>query len=173
MMNDVLRDLRFSVRMLVKNPMFTFAAVTTLALGIGLNAATFSAVHNILLRPLPGTEDPEELVQIYREWPGIEFGSVSIPHYQDLRDRTSDVFESVGLWYFEPISLSSDGRSERTMAMVVSANFFQTYGVRTSLGRPFIRVWKTEIRAHTRSPSSATASGSPASVGIPAFSGRP
>lgn len=138
MMSDIARDLRFSVRMLAKNPMFTLAAVTTLALGIGMNAATFSAVHGILLRPLPGTEAPDELVQIYREWPGIEFGSSSVPHYQDVRDRTRDVFENVASWYFEPLSVSSDGRSERTMGLVVSANFFQTYGVQPVLGRAFI-----------------------------------
>lgn len=137
-MHDILRDLRFSVRMLLKNPMFTVAAVTTLALGIGLNAATFSAVHGILLRPLPGTEDPDELLQIYREWPGIEHGSVSIPHYQDLRDRTTDVFDGVAAWFFQPLSVASDGSSERTMGMVVSANFFQTYGVQPALGRAFL-----------------------------------
>jgi macrolide transport system ATP-binding/permease protein len=137
-MNDVLRDLRFSVRMLVKNPMFTLAAVTTLALGIGLNAATFSAVHGILLRPLPGAEDPEELVQIYRHWAGIEHGSVSIPHYQDLRDRTADAFDDVAAWYFEPLAIAAEGASERTMGMVVSANFFQTYGVQPAVGRPFL-----------------------------------
>lgn len=138
MMSDFWRDLRLSARMLVKNPMFTVAAVATLALGIGLNAATFSAVHGILLRPLAGAEEPEELVQVYREWPGIEFGSVSVPHYQDLRDRSSDVFESVAAWYFEPLSVSADGRSERTMGMVVSANFFQTFGADPVLGRPFL-----------------------------------
>ena len=126
MMNDILRDLRFSVRMLLKNPMFTVAAVSTLALGIGMNAATFSAVHGILLRPLPGAEAPEELVQLYRVWPGIEFGSNSIPHYQDVRDRATDAFQNVSAWYFEPLSIATDGRSERTMGMVVSANFFQT-----------------------------------------------
>jgi len=138
MMSDFLMDLRFSVHMLLKNPGFTVAAVTTLALGIGLNAATFSAVHGILLRPLPGAEHPEELVQVYREWAGIEFGSVSIPHYQDIRDRTDDVFESVALWGFEPVSISADGNSERTLAMLVSANFFQTYGAQPALGRAFI-----------------------------------
>ena len=58
-MGDVIRDLQYSVRMLVKNPLFTIAAIATLALGIGLNAATFSAVYGILLRPLGGTEAPE------------------------------------------------------------------------------------------------------------------
>ena len=138
MMRDVLRDLRFGAHMLLRDPIFTFAAVATLALGIGLNAATFSAVHTILLRPLPGVEEPEALVQIYRQWPGIEYGSNSVPHYQDLRDRTDDVLESVAAWYFEPMSLSVEGATERTMGLVVSANFFQTFGVRPELGRPFL-----------------------------------
>jgi len=138
MINDVLRNLRFSVQMLMKSPMFTVAAVVTLALGIGLNAATFSAVHGILLRPLPGAEDPDELVQIYRQWSGIEYGSNSVPHYQDLRDRTDDVFENVAGWLFEPLAVAAEGRSERTMGLVVSANFFQTYGVEPTVGRAFL-----------------------------------
>lgn len=137
-MGDFLRDLRYSVRMVVKSPLFTVVVVVTLGLGIGLNAATFSAIRGILLRPLGGVEDPEELVQIYRRWGGIDYGSVSIPHYQDLRDRTGEVFESVAAYFFVPISLSVEGRSERTMGMAVSANFFQTYGVTPVLGRPFI-----------------------------------
>jgi predicted permease len=137
-MSDFWQDLRFSVRMLVKNPIFTIAAVTTLALGIGLNAATFSAVHGILLKPLEGVASPEELVQIYRAWPAADFGSVSIPHYQDLRDRSNDVFEDVGAWYFQPLAIAADGSSERTMGLAVSANFFQTYGVQPALGRAFI-----------------------------------
>lgn len=137
-MNDILRDLRFSVRMLLKNPAFTIAAVLTLALGIGMNAATFSTVHSLLLRPLPGAESPDRLVQLYREWPGIEYGANSPPHYQDVRDRSGDFLSDVASWYFEPISVASDGRSERTMALIVSANFFQTYGVQPQLGRAFL-----------------------------------
>ncbi|HSG07908.1 MAG TPA: ABC transporter permease, partial [Longimicrobiales bacterium] len=138
MMSEFLQDLRYSVRMLAKNPVFTAAAVLTLALGIGLNAATFSAVNGILLRPLPGAQEPERLVQIYRAWPGMEYGSVSIPHYQDVRDRSQDAFESVAAYYFAPMSLAADGRSERIMGMLVSADFFQTYGATPKLGRAFI-----------------------------------
>ncbi len=137
-MNDLLQDLRYALRMLVKNPVFTSAAVITLALGIGLNAATFSAVNGLLLRPLPGAKDPDRLVQLYRAWPGMEYGSNSIPHYQDLRDRTGEAFESVAAYNFAPMSVSADGRSERIMGMMVSANFFQTYGVTPVLGRAFI-----------------------------------
>jgi len=137
-MGDIIRDLQYSVRMLFKSPLFTAAAVITLALGIGLNAATFSTVNGILLRPLSGVSEPEELVQIYRQWAGIEFGSTSIPHYQSLRDDTGDVFESVAAWNFVQLSLAADDRTERTMGAMVSANFFQTYGVIPALGRVFI-----------------------------------
>ncbi len=137
-MGTVIRDLQYSVRMLVKNPMFTAAAVLTLALGIGLNAATFTTVNGILLAPLSGTQEPDELVQIYRHWPGLEYGSTSIPHYQDLRDMTGDAFESVSAYTFVPVSLSNGDRSERTFGMMVSANFFENYGVTPFLGRVFI-----------------------------------
>jgi predicted permease len=138
MLNNLLQDLRYSVRMLFKNPVFTAAAVITLALGIGLNAATFSAVNGILLRPLPGARDPDRLVQLYRQWPGLDYGSNSIPHFQDLRDRSSEVFTDVAAWRFTPVSLSADGRSERIMGLIVSAGFFQTYGVAPALGRVLI-----------------------------------
>ena len=109
-----MRDIRFSARMLTKNPMFTVAAVMTLALGIGLNTATLTAVRGILLAPLPGAEEPERLVQMYRVWPGIGFGSTSIPHYQDIRDRSGEVFENVAAWNFSPISLTADVRDVAT-----------------------------------------------------------
>jgi len=132
------RDLHYCLRTLVRKPLFTIAVVLTMALGIGANTAAFSVVNGILLKPLVGVEAPEELVQIYRHWPGTEFGSSSIPHYQDIRDRTGDVFENVAAWVFSPLALTFDERSERVTGMMVSANFFQTYGVVPMLGRPFL-----------------------------------
>ena len=138
MIGNVIKDLQYSLRMLVKSPLFAVIAITTLALGIGLNAATFSAIHGLLLRPLGGVADPEELLQVYRQWPGIDYGSNSIPHYQDVRDRSGKVFESTAAWGFAPMSLSTEGRSERILGIVASANLFQTYGVVPALGRPFL-----------------------------------
>ena len=138
MVRRIGQDLRYSVRMLLKNPLFTLAAVVTLALGIGLNTTTFSAVHGILLRPLPGTHEPDELVQLYRMWGGIEYGSNSIPHFQDIRDRTGDVFESVAAWSLIPLAVAADDRTERVIGMMVSANLFQTFGAQPVLGRPFL-----------------------------------
>ena len=84
-----------------------------MALGIGANSATFSVVNGILLRPLVGVESPDELVQVYRHWPGAEFGSSSIPHYQDVRDRTGDVFENVAAWVFTALSYACSSTTTR------------------------------------------------------------
>ncbi len=137
-MINLLNDLRYTLRLLAKSPLFSVVAISTLALGIGLNAATFSAIHGLLLRPLGGVSAPEELVQVYRQWPGIDYGSNSIPHYQDVRDRSGEVFESTAAWFFTPMSLSADGRNERILGTVASANFFQTYGVVPAIGRAFL-----------------------------------
>ena len=138
-MGNFRQDLSFAGRMLVKNPMFTAAAVITLALGIGLNAAVFSAVHAMLFRPLPEVHNDSELVQLYRRWPGdLIYGSNSIPHYQDLRDRVEAFDGDVLAWNFVPMSLSTEGRNERVMGNMVSANFFDVLGAPPALGRGFL-----------------------------------
>jgi putative ABC transport system permease protein len=137
-MNEALQDIRYAVRLLFRNPIFTAAAVLTLALGIGLNAAVFSVVHGMLFRPIPGVENEAELVQVYRQWPGnLRYGSNSIPHYQSIRDENS-VFSDVAAFTIFPANLSTDGRSEMTLGMIVSANFFQALGASTVMGRAFL-----------------------------------
>jgi len=131
-------DLRFAFRMLRKSPAFTAAAVLTLALGIGLNAASFSAVHALLFRPLPGVEEPDRLVQLYRSWPGIEYGSNSVPHFRDLQERGGEAFEGVAAWSFVPLSLSTGERNEFVVGEMVSANFFDVLGVEAVRGRTFL-----------------------------------
>ena len=148
-MGNLRQDLRFAVRMLVKNPMFTAAAVITLALGIGLNAAVFSAVHALLFRPLPQVRNDAELVQLYRTWPGdMLYGSNSIPHYQDLRDRVDAFGGEVAAWTFVPVSLSADGQSERIMGNMVSANYFGVLGAPPVLGRGFLPEEAVDPGAH-------------------------
>jgi predicted permease len=137
-MGNFRQDLQFAVRMLFKNPLFTGAAVLTLALGIGLNATVFSAVHALLFSPLPGIEAEEELVQLYRTYPGMIYGSNSIPHYQDLRDRLEIFDGDVASWKFVTVALSADGRNERLLGQMVSANFFDVLGAPPVLGRGFL-----------------------------------
>ncbi|MEJ2218314.1 MAG: ABC transporter permease [Gemmatimonadota bacterium] len=135
----VVQDLRQTLRMLRKNPVFTAAAVLTLALGIGMNTAVFSAVDALLLRPLPGVTHPDQLVQIYRTWPGdFDYGSNSVPHYYDIRERSHDAFSDMLAWNFTPASVSFAGEPELGMGQEVSANFFSVLGVHALRGRMFL-----------------------------------
>jgi len=148
-MANLRQDLRFAIRMLFKNPMFTAAAVLTLALGIGLNAAVFSAVNALLFRPIPEVRNDAELVQLYRTWPGdMIYGSNSIPHYQDLRDRVDAFRGQVAAWTFVPMSLSADGQSERILGDMVSANYFTVLGSPPALGRGFLPEEAVDPGAH-------------------------
>lgn len=135
----MLRDIRLAWRLFIKNPAFTAIVVTTLALGIGLNSAVFSAVDALLLRPLPGVRSPNEIVQLYRSWPGdMKYGSNSVPHFQSLRDRARDVFTDVAAWDFESFSISTSNLPRRVFGQMVSANFFTVLGVRPLKGRLFL-----------------------------------
>lgn len=137
-MSNLAADLRYAIRVLLKRPGFTTVAVLTLALGIGLNTAVFSAIDAMLLRPLPGVQQPHRLVQLYRTYPGgFDYGSNSIPHYLDIRERASDVFSGVAAWDFAPISFSSGGQTQRVMGAIVSANIFSLLGIRAERGRVF------------------------------------
>lgn len=137
-LDDLRHDVRFAMRMLVKSPLFTGTVVVTLALGIGLNTAVFSMIDALLLRPLPGVRASSELVQIYRTAPGNEqFNSSSIPHFWDVRKRSTSVFSGVAAWSFAPMSVSASDRPQRVFGNMVSADFFTVLGVTPALGRVF------------------------------------
>ena len=138
-MSTLFNDLRLARRLLVKSPLFTAVVVITLALGIGLNTAVFSAIDALLLRPLPGVRQADELVQVYRSYrSGMDYGSSSIPHFMDVRDRSPAAFSGVAAWTFAPLNLSTSGRPQRVMGAMVSANYFSVLGVSASRGRTFV-----------------------------------
>lgn len=129
-------DLRYSLRMLRKNPGFTLVVVLTLALGIGANAAIFSITDKVLLQTLPVT-NPEDLsvISAYdpETGPQRDF-SFSYPMYQDLRDR-NDVFQGVIARGGAQININYGDQNERVRADLVSGNYFQVLGVNPWLGR--------------------------------------
>lgn len=136
-MNNLIQDLRFSFRRLLKNPAFTIVALLSLALGIGANAAIFSLVNTVLLRPLPA-EHPEQLVSVYGTLhDGADETIVSYLNYKDYRDR-NDVFTGLLGYRFAPVSLSHNGNNERIWGYLVSGNYFDVLGVRAALGRTFL-----------------------------------
>lgn len=129
-MENLLRDIRFGLRMLVARPAFTAVAVLTLGLGIGANTAIFSVVNSVLLRPLPYA-DPDRLVYLegadLRD--GTKGGSICPPDFLDYR-RENQVFERLAAFQSMSFTVTGDGGdAERLTAARVSAGFFETFGV--------------------------------------------
>jgi len=130
-------DLRSALRMLVKNPGFTIAAVLTMAIGIGLNSAVFSVVNAVLFRPLP-VEAPEELVNVYTVTPNEFLSHLpwAYPDFEDLRAQNAS-FSDVMAYSFTPVALEHAGESELIFAETVTGNYFDALGVRPVVGRAF------------------------------------
>ena len=132
------QDLHYGLRVLRKNPGFALAAVLTLALGIGANAAIFSLVYGVLLRPLP-YQDGGQLVVLHQQnskaaLPNIPF---SVKELTDYRER-SHTLESVVEHHTMVFLLSDSQTAERVQTAVVSGNFFDVLGVKPILGRTFV-----------------------------------
>jgi predicted permease len=137
MMGKLWQDLRYGFRRLVKTPGFTLVAVVSLALGIGANTAIFSLVDTVLLRPLP-VRAPRQLYEVYGTLhKGADYTIQSYPNYKDYRDR-NDVFAGLLAYRFAPMSLSSNGASERVWGYTVSGNYFDVLGVQPVIGRGFL-----------------------------------
>jgi len=134
-LDDLLQDLRYGVRMLLKNPGFTAIAAITLALGMGANTAIFSVVNAALLRSLP-YRDPDHLVLLHLHRP--QEGS-SLPLSVDFlawRDQAKS-FEQVAAYGSGTADLTGSGEAERLSVAFVSADLFATLGVAPSMGRAF------------------------------------
>jgi putative ABC transport system permease protein len=133
--DTILHDLRFAARALARRPGFTAIAIVTLALGIGANAATFSVVNAVLLRPLPWHE-PDRAVMIWSKWTAFDKTWVATGEVVDYR-RRSRTLADVAAWAHGQVNLTGDGDPERVMAASVSANIFSTLGVSPFFGRAF------------------------------------
>jgi predicted permease len=135
-MRNMLRDVRFGVRMLRKNPWFSFAAVTVLALGIGANTAIFSLVNAFLLKPLV-IHNPAELVGVYSRDTGKgDYRGFSYPDYAALREN-GGAFSSLLAHDLAMVGITEGDSTRRVFADIVSANYFATFGVPLFQGRPF------------------------------------
>ena len=131
------QDVRYGVRMLAKNPAFSFVAIATLALGIGANTAMFSLLDQVVLRLLP-VSDPERLV-IVRET-GNHYGNsygpntISWPMFEDLRDN-NQVFSGMFCRFPARVAIGFSDHAVQIPAELVSSAYFQVLGVKAILGR--------------------------------------
>ena len=137
-MDAILQDLRYGLRMLLKNPGFAAVAVLALALGIGANTAIFSVVNAVLLRPLP-FPDPDRLTMVVSVNPAKGFPKfpASPPDFIDWRAQ-SRVFEEMAAVDGAPYNLSEGTEPERLNGSRVSASFLGVVGVKPVLGRDFL-----------------------------------
>jgi predicted permease len=127
-------DLRLGLRSLSRAPALSLAAVTVLALGIGANAAVFTLVSAILLRPLPGVSEPSRLVNVHGVAADERFGAFSYPDYADYRDRGA---RAVELAAFNGRGMTFGAREGASLvtAQLVSGNYFGIVGATAATGR--------------------------------------
>ncbi|HJQ25121.1 MAG TPA: ABC transporter permease [Blastocatellia bacterium] len=134
--DEMIQDLRYGARMLLKQPGFTLIAVMTLALGIGANTAIFSIVNAVLLRPFP-YRAPERLVTLQERATAGGF-SPSYPNFVDWRAQNT-VFDSMAaVRTNENFNFTGAGEPERVPGRVVTAEFFSTLGIQPLVGRDFL-----------------------------------
>ena len=133
----VAADVRYALRTLRKNPGFTAVVLLTLALGIGANAAIFSVVNGVLLRPLP-YRDADRLMVIWGDLTasGLNDIPASAGEYVDYRDR-SHAFEQVAAYDTVGFNLTGGGEPERVEGAVVTASLFPLLGASAQVGRTF------------------------------------
>src|SRR6184192_2078022 len=134
----MVQDLKFAVRQLFKAPGFTIAAVTVLALGIGVNTAVFSLANTLFFAP-PAYTKPHEMVQLFSQdkKDPKKFRGFSYPTYLDIREQNT-VFSDAMSFNLALIGLGQKGDTRRAFAAVVSSNYFSVLGVPLARGRAFL-----------------------------------
>ena len=130
-----MQDVRYGLRMLLKNPGFAAVAVLTLALGIGANTALFSVVNGVLLNPLPFPE-PDRLYAVYYKTPLFEHSSVSYLNFLDWQKQNHS-FSALGAFRAEDLNLTGAGEPERLHGHMISTELFPALGLSPLLGRNF------------------------------------
>ena len=140
--DEMIQDLRYGVRMLMKSPSFTFVAVMSLALGIGANTAIFQLLDVVRLRTLP-VKAPQELAEVRLADMGGARGNfsswhpvVTNPIWEQIRQR-QESFSSIFAWAADGFNLAQGGEVRPAQALWVSGEFFNILGIEPELGRVF------------------------------------
>jgi len=136
--DTIARDIRHAVRLLRKSPGFTLTAVAILGLGIGANAAIFSMVNAVVLRPLP-FRDPSRILHIWhtpppQQFPGVSRFAVSPANYLDWRAQ-STAFEHLAIYGGRAANLTGRGEPDALQGIAVSGEFFDALGATPLVGR--------------------------------------
>lgn len=131
----MLKDLKFAARQLLKSPLFTMLAIMTIALGIGANTAIFSVVNGVLINPLP-YPNADGIAVLFQELPSFKDASISYPNFLDWQ-RMNQSFSALAAYRPTGYNLSGEAEPEHLHGEMVSAGFFEIFGVKPILGRTF------------------------------------
>src|SRR5207253_6927495 len=116
-MDTLLTDLRHALRTIRSSPAFSLVAIATLALGIGVNATMFSFINALLFRSMPGVQNADRLVWMYRTWQTQQrMPNFSYPDYADVRDQNGGAFSGALAYTNRQLSLGGAGEPERIQA---------------------------------------------------------
>ncbi len=155
-MRILMMDVRYAWRSLLKRPLLTLTVATTLAFGLGANAAIFNVVDRLVLRPFP-LADPDRTVLMAETGPRLDYGNkeaVSPANFVDWRTSTDTVSHLSALQWWDA-NLVERGNPERLQGCQVSWGFFDALGVRPAVGRSFVRDDETYGRHHVAIVSDA------------------
>ncbi|HEY2389791.1 MAG TPA: ABC transporter permease [Candidatus Angelobacter sp.] len=138
MFQDLLQDVRFGARLLMKKLGFTSVAVLTITLGIGVTTAIFSLINSILLRPLPYPEE-DSIVRLLQSYPekGLDTWRLSPANFSTYHDRSSLLTASAAYWS-TGVNLTGTDKPERLQGAKVTADFFKVLGVEPRIGASFL-----------------------------------
>ena len=133
-MRTLIQDIRYAIRMLLKNPAMTAVAALTLALGIGANTTIFSAVNGLMLRPLPVANADRLVVFGGQQQGGDPYLQVPYADFQDIRSHAEGFSDVLG-YTLSLAGMEHDGKVEPILYSYVSGNFFQALGLKPAVGR--------------------------------------
>jgi MacB-like protein len=133
-LDDSIRDTAYAVRTILRTPFFSAVIVLSLGIGIGVNSAVFSWIERIVLRPLPGVDNPSDFYRIEPRADSGTYPGSSWLEYKDLRDRLGS-FREIFAFRMSPFTVGEGTQAERKSGLFVSDNYFSGLGLRPARGR--------------------------------------
>jgi predicted permease len=134
--DTLVKDVRYGIKLLVRDPVFAFVTISVMAIGIGANTAMFSIMDAALLKPLPYPE-PERMVRVWETPTPTTRNGFSTLNFLDLK-RMSKSVEAMSAVRDLTVALTGNGDPVRLNGRLVSADYFHVFGVKPALGRTFL-----------------------------------
>ena len=134
--DTLVKDFRYGLLLLKRDPGFAFVAISVMAIGIGANTAMFSLMDAVLLKPLPYPE-PERIVRVWEAPTPTSRNGISTLNFVDWK-RLSTSFEALSAIRGLNVALTGEGEPARLAGTLVSADYFDVFGVKAAVGRTFL-----------------------------------